>query len=49
MDMRLTIDDPKTYTQPFTIQVKQQLIPDSDVLESFCAENEKDSVHTEGK
>lgn len=49
MEMRLTIDDPKTYTKPFTIQVKQQLIPDSDVLESFCAENEKDSVHTEGK
>jgi hypothetical protein len=45
MEVQLTIDDPKTYTRPFTIQLKQRLIADSDLLESFCAENEKDSHH----
>jgi hypothetical protein len=49
MELRLTLDDPKTYTRPFTIQVKQRLVPDSDLLESFCSENEKDASHTDVK
>jgi len=49
MEVQLTIDDPKTYTRPFTIQLKQRLQADSDLLESFCAENEKDSTHVDGK
>jgi hypothetical protein len=49
MEVQLTIDDPKTYTRPFTIQLKQRLQADSDLLESFCAENEKDSRHVDGK
>jgi hypothetical protein len=49
MEVRLTIDDPQTYTRPFTIQLKQRLQADSDLLESFCAENEKDSHHIDGK
>jgi hypothetical protein len=46
MQVDLTVDDPKTYTRPFTIQLKQRLLPDTDLLESFCAENEKDAAHT---
>jgi hypothetical protein len=49
MEVQLTINDPETYTQPFTIKLKQHLLPDSDLLESYCAENEKDAVHLEGK
>jgi hypothetical protein len=49
MEVQLTIDDPQTYTRPFTIQLKQRLGADSDLLESFCAENEKDSRHVDGK
>jgi hypothetical protein len=49
MEVQLTIDDPQTYTRPFTIQLKQRLRADSDLLESFCAENEKDSRHVDGK
>ena len=33
------------YTKPFTFQVTQLLLPDSDILEYFCAENEKDRAH----
>jgi len=49
MELQLTFDDPKTYTRPFTVTLKQRLIPDSDLLESFCAENEKDTVHVDGR
>jgi hypothetical protein len=49
MEVGLTIDDPQTYTRPFTIKVKQSLLPDTDLLESYCAENEKDSHHLEVK
>jgi hypothetical protein len=49
MDVQLTINDPETYTKPFTITLKQRLLPDSDLLESYCAENEKDAIHFEGK
>ena len=45
LEVQMTIDDPMTYTKPFTITLKQNLIPDSDVLESFCSENERSLVH----
>jgi len=45
LDVEMTFDDPKMYTKPFTIKVTHQLIPDSDILEYFCAENEKDRAH----
>ncbi len=49
MELELTIDDPKTYTRPFKVHLKQHLIPDSDLLESFCSENEKDAPHFNAK
>jgi hypothetical protein len=45
MQVQLTVDDPKTYTRPFTVTLKQLLVPDSDLLEAFCSENEKDLRH----
>jgi hypothetical protein len=45
MDLDVTIDDPKMYTKPFTIAVTELLLPDSDILESVCNENEKDLAH----
>ncbi len=45
LDAQITIDDPKTYTKPFSIRVTFRLQPDTDVLEWYCAENEKDRKH----
>jgi len=45
MDVEITMDDPKMYTKPFTIKVTHVLQADSDILEYFCAENEKDRPH----
>ncbi|HEY1242502.1 MAG TPA: hypothetical protein VGF16_18200 [Bryobacteraceae bacterium] len=49
MEVRLTVDDPQTYTKPFTITLRQTLLPDTDLLEYSCAENEKDVGHTAGR
>ena len=45
LDYEMTFDDPKMYTKPFTIKIPHNLLPDSDIFESFCAENEKDRAH----
>jgi hypothetical protein len=37
------------YTQPFTIKVPHDLLPDSDILEMFCNENERDAAHMQKK
>jgi hypothetical protein len=45
LDTEMTFDDPKMYTKPFTIKVSYDLLPDSDIFEMFCNENEKDRAH----
>ena len=49
IDVQVTIEDPKIYTRPFSIRYTQTLAPDTDILESVCAENERDQVHLVGK
>lgn len=44
-DMQATIEDPNVLTRPFTLKFTVLLIPDSDVLENFCAEGERDRAH----
>jgi hypothetical protein len=48
LDVQVTIDDPKVYTKPFSVKFTELLLPDSDIVEYFCAENEKDRSHIEG-
>jgi hypothetical protein len=45
MDLEVTITDPKMYTRPITFKVTELLMPDSDILEYLCTENEKDRAH----
>jgi len=45
LEEAITVDDPKMYTRPFTVNVTHVLQPDSDILEAFCTENEKDWTH----
>ena len=47
MDLSVSIDDPKMYTRSFTVKVTEVLVPDGDVLEMVCNENEKDRTHLE--
>ena len=45
MDVAITVEDKMMYTRPFTVQFADRLIPDTDVGEYYCAENEKDRKH----
>lgn len=45
LDVQVTIDDSKMYTTPFTYKYTDDLLPDTDLIESFCTENEKDTAH----
>jgi hypothetical protein len=49
LEIEITIDDPKAYTAPFTVKVKQSLAVDTELLDSSCLENEKDWPHMVGK
>ena len=44
-----TVDDAKAYTKPWTARLHQILVPDSELIDYHCNENEKDAVHVVGK
>jgi hypothetical protein len=48
-EVQITVDDSKMYTKPFTIKINQRLLPDTDLIESVCLENEKDRAHIVGR
>lgn len=46
LQIDVTIEDPKSYTEPFTVRVMQQLMPDGELYESVC--EDKDAIHYVG-
>jgi hypothetical protein len=40
MDVDITINDPKAYTRPWTVRTQQTLMPDQDIIEFICLENQ---------
>jgi hypothetical protein len=49
LQLQVTLEDPKTFPRPFTITLGANFIPDTEMLEYVCNENERDSVHLVGK
>ena len=49
LDVTVTVTDPKVFTKPVTISFVEGLLPDTDVFEHICYENEKDAAHLPGK
>jgi len=45
MDVEVTVDDPKAYTHPWTVTIKQRLMADDELIEFVCLENERSSRH----
>ena len=45
LDVTVTVTDPKVFTKPITISFVERLLPDTDVFEHVCSENEKDDAH----
>ncbi|HZN78202.1 MAG TPA: hypothetical protein VFC01_00730 [Mycobacterium sp.] len=44
LEIEFTFDDPKAYTRPWSATVPFELIPDSEIIENIC-ENEQDIKH----
>lgn len=49
LEIEVTIDDPKVYTKPFTVKVNQRLMPDTELIEFICNENDRSGPHLVGK
>ena len=45
LELELTVDDAKAYTKPFTVKFTQRLMPDDELIEFVCQENELSSAH----
>ncbi len=45
LEVEITIDDPTYYTAPWTVKLNQPLVFDSELLDYYCLENEKDYLH----
>lgn len=41
MEIDVTIEDPKVYTRPWTVRVNQRLMPDQELIEFICLENQR--------
>jgi hypothetical protein len=48
LEIEETIDDPKAYTRPFTVRLTQQLMPDTEIMEMVCLENNQSIQHLVG-
>jgi hypothetical protein len=49
VDIDVTIDDPRAYTKPWSVRLGWNLLPDAELIESICEENNKDLPHMVGK
>jgi hypothetical protein len=45
LEVEITINDPKAYTKPWTVKINQPLVLDSELLDYYCLENERDAAH----
>lgn len=41
LQIDLTIEDPKAYTKPWTVRIDQRLLPDQELIEFVCNENQQ--------
>ena len=49
LDVDVTIDDPKTYTKPFTVTVHEYLQVNMEIIDEVCLEGERSLQHMGGK
>jgi hypothetical protein len=45
LEIEVTVDDPKAYTKPWTVTLRQQFAADTELIDEICNENEKFSRH----
>jgi len=45
LEVEITVDDPKVYTRPWTVSIKEGLEVDTELIDEICLENEKSWTH----
>jgi hypothetical protein len=40
LEIKLTVDDPKAYTKPWTVTLTQRIVVDAELIDEVCTENE---------
>ena len=45
LEVRATVDDPKAYTKPWTVTLKQRIVIDTELADEICLENEQSFKH----
>jgi hypothetical protein len=48
LEIEFTVDDPKAYSKPWSVTFKQAIMPDTELLDEICLENEKSYRHLPG-
>ena len=48
LEIEVTVDDLKTFTKPFTFTMQQRLMPDTELIEFVCGENNRSAAHLVG-
>jgi len=45
LEIQVTVDDPKAYTKPWTVTLKQRNVVDTELIDEICLENEQSLKH----
>jgi hypothetical protein len=49
LEIEITVDDPKTFSKPWTYKLNQRLMPNAELIEFVCGENNRSLPHLVGK
>ena len=41
----VTVDDPKAYTKPWTVNLRQRIVVGTELIDEICLENEQSLKH----
>ena len=45
LEVQVTVDDPKAYTKPWTVTLKEHIVVDVELIDEICIENEQSLQH----
>ena len=45
LEIQVTVDDPKAYTKPWTVLIKERIIVDTELIDEICLEDERSLQH----
>ena len=45
LEIEVTVNDPKAYTRPWTVTIRQTAVLDTEMIDLICTDNEKDVQH----